>query len=70
MAEKGTPVSGELLARLEELVDCLLQERVELIQKNGKLAAELERLNADRARVRAELGNVLVKLDRLEGRAR
>lgn len=70
MAGIHAPVSGELLSRLEELVDRLLRERAELLQRNGQLVAELDRLIADRSRVHRELGDVLVKLDRLEGRGR
>ena len=58
----------ELIVRLEELVGRLLQERAELLQSNRDLAAEVGCLVADRARVHAELGEVLDKLDRLEKR--
>jgi hypothetical protein len=61
-------VSVELIIRLEELVDRLLRERAELQQGNLDLAAEVGRLLAERARVHAELGEVLDKLDRLEKR--
>jgi hypothetical protein len=70
MAGIQAPVNGELLSRLEELVERLLRERSELLQRNGQLVAELDRLVADRSRVHRELGDVLVKLDRLEGRGR
>jgi hypothetical protein len=52
------------------LVERLLRERSELLQRNGQLVAEVDRLMADRSRVHRELGEVLVKLDRLEGRGR
>jgi len=70
MAGIQAPVSGELLSRLEDLVERLLRERSELLQRNGQLVAEVDRLMADRSRVHRELGEVLVKLDRLEGRGR
>ena len=58
----------ELIIRLEELVDRLLSERAELQRKNRSLADERDRLATDRSRVYAELGELLAKLDRLEGR--
>jgi len=58
----------DLIARLEELVDRLLNERAELARHNRALSSELDRLRADRDRARAELGTIIAKLDNLEGR--
>jgi hypothetical protein len=61
-------VSVELIIRLEELVERLLNERTEFLRNNRELVGERDRLVVDRNRVHAELGELLVKLDRLEGR--
>ena len=66
--EKGTSVSLELIIRLEGLVERLLSERAELLRKNRVLVGERDRLLVDRGRIHDELGELLVKLDRLEGR--
>ena len=66
--EKGSTVSLELIVRLEELVERLLSERAELLCNNRELVGERDRLMVDRRRVHAELGELLTKLDRLEGR--
>ena len=63
-------MSVELIARLEELVDRLLSERAELLRANRALVSERDRLQADRSRVFDELGEVLARLDKLEGRGR
>ena len=59
----------EAIARLEELVDRLLAERVELQDRNGELTAECDRLISDRSRVSDELAKLLAKLEGLEGKA-
>jgi len=61
-------LSAELFSRLEELVDQLLAERAVLVGRNAELAAERDRLLADRQRVDTELGKLIDKLDAL-GRA-
>jgi hypothetical protein len=66
--EKGSAVSVELIVRLEELVERLLSERAGYLRDNRVLVGERDRLVADRNRVHAELGELLAKLDRLEGR--
>ncbi|PLX86354.1 MAG: cell division protein ZapB [Desulfuromonas sp.] len=58
-------LSAELFSRLEELVDQLLSERAALVGRNAELAAERDRLLADRQRVDAELGKLIDKLDAL-----
>lgn len=55
------------IARLEELVDRLLSERVELQGRNQELTAECSRLIQDRSRVSDELDKLLKKLESLEG---
>jgi FtsZ-binding cell division protein ZapB len=66
----GEPqVSLQAIARLEELVDQLLAERLDLQERNRQLTAECERLVDDRARVSEELDRLLGKLERLEGKA-
>jgi FtsZ-binding cell division protein ZapB len=66
----GEPqVSLQAIARLEELVDQLLAERLDLQERNRQLSAECERLVDDRARVSEELDRLLGKLERLEGKA-
>lgn len=62
------PVSVELIIRLEELVDHLLNERAALVQRNRALTSEFDRLAADRDRVTAELAKIIAKLDTLGGR--
>ena len=57
----------EAIARLEELVDRLLTERVDLQERNRELAAECDRLILDRGRVSDELDKLLDKLEHLEG---
>ena len=57
----------EVIARLEELVDRLLSERVELQQRNAILAGERDRLMQDRTRVSDDLDKLLDKLGRLQG---
>jgi hypothetical protein len=66
-AGKGLLVSVELIIRLEELVDRLLNERAVLVQKNRALTSEFDRLAADRDRVTAELAKIIAKLDSLGG---
>ncbi|TLM65199.1 MAG: cell division protein ZapB [Deltaproteobacteria bacterium] len=61
-------MSVEVIARLEQLVDRLLSERAELLRQNRALALERDRLVNDRSRVSNELGELLARLDRLEGR--
>ena len=61
-------MSVELIIRLEELVERLLNERAELLCNNRELVGERDRLRVDRRRIHAELGELLTKLDRLEGR--
>jgi len=63
-------VTGEAITRLEELVDRLLAERVELQERNRELSQERDRLVKDRSRVSDELGLLLEKLDRLEGKTK
>jgi hypothetical protein len=58
----------ELIIRLEELVDRLLNERAELVQRNRALSSEFDRLAADRDRVTAELAKIIAKLDSRGGR--
>lgn len=57
----------EAIARLEELVDQLLTERIELQKRNRELSAERDRLLQDRSRVSDELDKLLDKLEHLEG---
>lgn len=59
----------EAIARLEELIDQLLTERIKLQQRNQELSAECDRLIQDRGRVGDELGKLLDKLEHLEGKA-
>ena len=59
----------EAIARLEELVDRLLTERVELQGRNRELTVECDRLISDRSRVSDELDKLLAKLEGLEGKA-
>jgi hypothetical protein len=66
--ENRVSANEELILRLEGLVERLLNERVELLRNNRELVGERDRLLVDRSRVHAELGELLVKLDRLEGR--
>jgi hypothetical protein len=61
-------VSLQAIARLEELVDQLLTERIELQERNRLLADECGRLVDDRTRVSEELDRLLGKLERLEGK--
>jgi chromosome segregation ATPase len=63
-------VSLEAIARLEELVDQLLAERVELRERNQKLTEECDRLVNDRTRVSSELDKLLNKLEKLEGKGK
>ncbi len=58
----------EAIARLEELIDQLLTERVELQVRNRELSAECDRLMQDRTRVSNELDKLLGKLEHLEGK--
>ncbi len=60
----------EAIARLEELVDRLLAERVELQERNQELADQIDRLVQDRTRVSDELDKLLKKLERLEGKGK
>jgi len=62
-------VSLEAIARLEELVERLLAERVELQERNRTLTGECDRLVQDRTRVSDELDRLLDKLERLEGKS-
>lgn len=62
-------MSLQAIARLEELVDRLLAERIELQEQNRQLTAECDRLVKDRSRVSEELDRLLGKLERLEGKA-
>jgi hypothetical protein len=62
-------VALEAIARLEKLIDQLLAERVELLERNQGLEADSERLIRDRSRVSAELDKLLGKLKHLEGKA-
>jgi len=62
-------VSLQAIARLEELVDQLLTERIDLQERNRQLSAECDRLVEDRTRVSEELDRLLGKLERLEGKA-
>ena len=62
-------MSLEAIARLEELVERLLAERVELQERNSALTGECDRLVQDRTRVSNELDRLLVKLERLEGKS-
>ena len=61
-------MSLEAVARLEELVDQLLAERIELQKHNQVLAEERDRLVDDRVRVSNELDQLLNKLEKLEGK--
>lgn len=63
-------MSLQAIARLEELVDQLLTERIELQKSNLELVAERDRLIEDRSRVSAELDKLLDKLEHLEGKTR
>ena len=62
-------MSLEAIARLEELVERLLAERVELQERNRALTGECDRLVQDRSRVSDELDRLLDKLERLEGKS-
>ncbi len=62
-------MSLQAIARLEELVDQLLTERIEVQERNRQLADECSRLIDDRSRVSEELDRLLGKLERLEGKA-
>lgn len=62
-------MSLEAIARLEELVERLLAERVELQERNRALTGECDRLVQDRTRVSNELDRLLDKLERLEGKS-
>lgn len=57
----------EAIARLEELVDQLLTERVGLQERNQELRTECDRLLKDRSRISNELDKLLDKLESLEG---
>ena len=59
-------MTQEPIARLESLVDRLLDERAELMRCNQALQQEKERLQEDRSRIRGELDGILAKLERLE----
>ena len=61
-------MSLQAIARLEELVDRLLTERLDLQERNRQLVADCDRLVEDRARVSEELDRLLGKLERLEGK--
>ena len=63
-------MSLQAIARLEELVDQLLTERIELQKCNLELVAERDRLIEDRSRVSAELDKLLDKLEHLGGKTR
>ena len=58
----------EAIARLEELVERLLAERVKLQVSHQELTAECDRLYQDRLRVCNELDKLLGKLENLEGK--
>jgi len=60
-------VSLEAIARLEELVDRLLAERVDLQERNRGLTEKRDRLVKDRTRISEELDKLLKKLERLAG---
>lgn len=60
----------EAIARLEELIDQLLTERIELQERNRELVGECDRLMQDRTRVGSELDKLLGKLERLEGKSK
>ncbi len=62
-------MSLEAIARLEELVDRLLTERIDLQERNRALTGECDRLVRDRTRVSDELDKLLDKLGRLEGKS-
>ena len=62
-------MSLEAIARLEELVDRLLTERIDLQERNQALTGEYDRLVQDRTRVSDELDRLLEKLERLEGKS-
>jgi vacuolar-type H+-ATPase subunit I/STV1 len=57
----------EAIARLEELVDRLLVERVDLQERNRGLTEERDRLVKDRTRISDELDKLLQKLEKLAG---
>ncbi|MGW8311863.1 MAG: hypothetical protein ACWGOL_01370 [Desulfuromonadales bacterium] len=61
-------VALEAIARLEELIERLLTERIELQQRNRELSTERDRLVQDRGRVSDELDKLLDKLEHLEGK--
>jgi hypothetical protein len=63
-------VALEAIARLEELIDQLLTERIELQERNRELSLERDRLLLDRSRVSDELDKLLDKLERLEGESK
>lgn len=52
-------MGSDEIERLEKLVDRLLRERTELLQRNDALTSE-------QARISGELDSLLAKLDRLE----
>ena len=60
-------MSLEAIARLEELVDRLLVERVDLQERNRGLTEERDRLVKDRTRISDELDKLLQKLEKLAG---
>ena len=62
-------MSLEAIARLEELVDRLLTERIDLQERNRCLTGECDCLVRDRTRVSDELDKLLDKLGRLEGKS-
>jgi hypothetical protein len=60
-------VAQDMLLQLESLIDRLLAERSELLEKNRGLAAERDRLLDDRSRIDSELDKLLGKLNALGG---
>ena len=58
------------IVRLEALVDRLLKERSDLLQRNAAPAGERDRFSSERSRVAGELDSLLAKLDRLERKSR
>ena len=58
------------IVRLEALVERLLKERSDLLQRNAVLAGERDRFSNERARVAGELDSLLAKLDCLERKSR
>lgn len=57
---------SEDFTRLEKLVERLLAEREELLQRSAVLSSERDRLLRERERISVELDQVLGKLDRLD----